>query len=42
LRWSPVFRVGILVRAEIGTAGMAALFWLVSLLLGADDGFVLI
>jgi hypothetical protein len=31
----PAFSVGILVGAEIGTAGIAALFWLVSVTLGA-------
>jgi hypothetical protein len=39
---SPVFRVGILIGAEIGTAGIAALFWLISAQLRARDGFVLI
>jgi hypothetical protein len=38
----PVFSVGIFVGAEIGTAGIAALFWLVFAPLGARDGFVLI
>jgi hypothetical protein len=38
----PVFRVGIPGGAEIGTADIAALFWLVSAQLRARDGFVLI
>ena len=37
----PVFSVGILVRDEIGTAGIAAQFWLVSVPLGARPGVLI-